>query len=109
MEPPMNERARITHEKVAEAAAALAGRRPTLPPMPLFDAVNFHATEARDRLADLWTLRDSLDAERSGPVHAVAVERLAELAQHYAAALDATRHLAADLGLPLDVDTCGPA
>lgn len=103
----MSDRTRMTPAELDKATSALVGKRASLPPAALLDMVNFHAQEAADRLADLWTLRDSLNAERSGPDHAAAVGHMAELAEHYGNVLDTVRRMATALDVPLDLDAPG--
>ncbi len=98
---------RMTPAEVDAAAARLAprARAKGLPPMNTGDALDGMAEELRLALADLWTLRDSIDAELGGrPDHAMAVEHLRMLADSYAETLDHLRDLAAVVGhvIPLD-------
>ena len=76
--------------------------------MPTASVLDVLAEELRARLADLWTLRDSIDTDLTGTAHADAVATVATMAHGYAEALDAARNLAGQLGHALPIDASGP-
>ena len=49
----------------------------TLPACAVVDHLRY---ELSDRLAELWVLRDAIDAELNGPPHAAAVAQLSQVA-----------------------------
>lgn len=104
----MTESARMTGAELERAAEALAPTAHQLPPLPVADVLDHLAYELRDRLHDLWTLRAAADAHLTGAQHAAAVATVATMGEHYAAALDAARTLAADLDHWLPIDCQGP-
>lgn len=99
---------RLTAAELAAAADALTAQADPLPPMPVAEVLDHLAYELRDRLADLWTLRDAIDTDLTGARHAAAVAAVATMSEHYADALDTARRLAADLDHWLPIDCAGP-
>ena len=96
------------------AAAARAERRAereaeVVRPMGLADLLDYLATSTRELQADLWTMRDAIDAELAGDSHALAVAALATLAGLYDDATDTVRTLADKLAIPLPADLYGPS
>lgn len=102
-------RPRLTDAELTERAAALLPAEPPLPPMPLLDILEYVTGKTRELQADLWTLRDAIDAHLTGTRHAVALVAMAELAAAYDDASTAARALASDLGITLPADLYGPS
>jgi hypothetical protein len=75
--------------------------------MSVADVLDYFARHTREMQADLWTLREAIDAHLSGRRHARAVTALAELGPLYDDATNTVRALAADLGIRLDPDRFG--
>jgi hypothetical protein len=102
-------RPRLTDAELTAEAARLLPAEPPLPPMPLLDILEYVTGKTRELQADLWTLRDAVDAHLTGTRHAAAVAALAELAAAYDDASTTARTLAADLGIRLPADLYGPS
>ena len=92
-------RAELRAEREAEAVR----------PMGLADLLDYLAASTRELQADLWTMRDAIDAELAGDRHALAVAALATLAGLYDDATDTVRTLADKLAIPLPADLYGPS
>lgn len=67
---------RTTPTQLAEAPHPRNG----LPPLPTSSVLDVLAEELRIRLADLWTLRDSIDTDLTGTAHTDAVAAVATMA-----------------------------
>jgi hypothetical protein len=105
----MNTARRMTDAELAAAADALLPASPPLPPMQLPDLLSYLTTRTRELQADLWTLRDALDAHLTGTRHTSGIVAAAELAALYDDATNTVRTLAAELNIALPADHYGPA
>jgi hypothetical protein len=94
----MNTARRMTEAELAEAADALVP-----------DVLGYLAAGTRDLQADLWTLRDALDAHLTGKRHTSGIAAVAELAALLDDATNTVRTLAAELNIALPPNLYGPA
>jgi hypothetical protein len=105
----MNTARRMTEAELAEAADALLPISDPLPPMAVPDVLGYLAAGTRDLQADLWTLRDALDAHLTGKRHTSGIAAVAELAALLDDATNTVRTLAAELNIALPPNLYGPA
>jgi hypothetical protein len=108
-EEAMNTARRMTEAELTAAADALLPTSDPLPPMAVSDVLGYLAAGTRDLQADLWTLRDALDAHLTGERHTSGIVAVAELAALLDDATNTVRALAAELNIALPPNLYGPA
>jgi hypothetical protein len=100
---------RMTDDELAAAAAALLPTTPALPPMKVADMLDYFARHTRELQADLWILRDAIDADVTDDRHVLAVGALVKLAGLYDDATETVHTLAEDLSILLPARLYGPS
>ena len=93
--------------RTAAEIAAAADRLATLPdappsPMPTAEVLTYLAAQLHADALDLWTLRDSIEANEPHPEHALA--ELPRLAAHLDAASRSVRAIADMLAVRLPIE-----
>ena len=89
-----------TPDEIAAAAHALAPSRPRLRPLPAADVLDHYSHTLANLTADLWSLRESIEALPVGG-RVAAINRIGPIAEHLGEARDLIERMARDLDIRL--------